>query len=130
MIEDRRRAQEKLNLKATREDTQLLRTSAKPRWERLRERLRGEEISPNDAALTWNNSEDYHQYWGLILTRTGRLFEFYWDYSEEVTGLQSPTIDDAHITMFREIEGERKQDMVDHSGYGVAFLESEDPTKS
>lgn len=57
-------------------DTIEMRSSNKPHWREVREKLREEGITPQDAAVADWEQEGPHVYFGTIGTRDERLFRF------------------------------------------------------
>lgn len=106
--EERAAMQRDTDLLAARHDTQVLRHSMEPRWQRLRGRLEDAGIALEDAAIATRNTEDHGLEFGLVVARDGRAFAFEFDFLRDEEG-RDLTYEDARVSRWEELDQKRKE---------------------
>lgn len=106
--EERDAMQRQRNQAAARHDTQDLRRSMEPRWQRLRGRLEEAGIALEDAVVATRTTEDVRMESGLVVARDGRVFVFEFDFLRDEEGREL-TYEDARVSTWEELDQERKK---------------------
>ena len=123
---EREAMQRQTNLAASREDTDELRHSYQPRWERLRRRLEQAGIRPEDAAIVTRNTEDTALEFGILIVRDGRAFGFEFDFLRDEDGRRIP-YEDARVSAWEELDQGRRDLYEPDLQIGREVLEREAP---
>lgn len=117
--------QHSLNLVVASQDTDDLRKSEQPRWQRLRRRLEQEGIAVEDAAVADRGTEDHALESGLVITRDDRAFSFEFDFLRDEDG-QGIEYEDARVTGWNELDEKRRNIYARRLRAGREILRRED----
>ena len=106
--------------------TPLLRDSQEPRWRRLRERLKQEEMAEGDVAVGMLFPDDVKLFFVIVAARDGRAFrfDFYWgNRGDEGQADRSP--EDAEIRNWKELSDEERRRYAGGVRAALEYLENE-----
>jgi hypothetical protein len=81
--------------------TRELRTSEEPRWERVRDRLASEGVSPDDVVIAEFFNDDWNLDFCLLVVRDGRAFGVDLDYHRDKAGNPIEKPEEAFISSWK-----------------------------